>query len=290
MDRVGWTVGSRHPGEVYEERGGQQWAFIRSKLSPDWNEQPRRVLDFGCGPGRVLHHAIGTPNLELHACDIDQRAIDWMHEHLGAAVQVFRNEQMPPLPCPDAHFDLIYAFSVFTHLVESWSAWLLELHRLLKDDGLLIATVAGPGHSSLAGEPINEQVIGMNVFTPSHHWDGGGPLIMHSQWWLRAHWGRAFEIVELTPGDVTAPPPLFSQSVLVLRKRPGELTIEELERPEEGEPREFAALRQNIGSLSREIERHSIYLRSRSWRMTAPIRRAAIAWRRWRARSRGSAR
>lgn len=88
---------------------------------------------------------------------------------------------------PDGQFDLIFAFSVFTHLVDSWSAWLLELHRVLKVGGLLIVTVFGPGHSSVGEEPVGEEIIGMNILYPSATWDLGGPLVLHSEWWLRAH-------------------------------------------------------------------------------------------------------
>jgi cyclopropane fatty-acyl-phospholipid synthase-like methyltransferase len=45
---------------------------------------------------------------------------------------------------PDGYFDLVYAISVFTHITHEWSAWLLELHRILKPEGLLLATFCGP--------------------------------------------------------------------------------------------------------------------------------------------------
>ena len=32
--------------------------------------------------------------------------------------------------------------------------------------------------------------------------DGPGRrLVFHSEWWLRAHWGRAFEVVSIRQGD-----------------------------------------------------------------------------------------
>jgi hypothetical protein len=36
--------------------------------------------------------------------------------------------------------------------------------------------------------------------------------------------------------------------------------------PKSAEPRELAALRQNLGSMCREVARRSVYLTSRSWR------------------------
>jgi SAM-dependent methyltransferase len=177
------------------------------------------------------------------------------------------------------HFDLIYAFSVFTHLLDSWSAWLLELHRVLTDDGLLVISVFGPGIDAHGDEPIGEDVVGMNVLSPATEWERGGPLIVHSEWWLRAHWGRAFEIAELRPGVPGGPPPLFGQGILVMRKRAGTYSRADLERPEAGEPRELAAAQQNVASLRREVERQSTeiatFAGSRSWRLTRPLRTIA---------------
>jgi hypothetical protein len=133
------------------------------------------------------------------------------------------------------------------------------------------------------GIPLDGEHVGMNVFSPYTGWEGGGPLIFHSEWWLRAHWGRAFEIVELRPGDPAGPPPLYGQSVLVMHKRPVVLSVAELELPEPDEPREFAALHANIASLSLELRWHAVYSTSRSWRLTAPLRAVG----RWLRRLRG---
>jgi hypothetical protein len=142
-----------------------------------------------------------------------------------------------------------------------------------------IITVFGPGISTHGDVPLGEEFNGMNMLSPGIDWEKGGPLILHSEWWLRAHWGRAFEIVALRPGDPGGPPPLFGQSILVLRKRPGSFTAQELERFEHDEPRELAALMANLASLRREVEDKTEAIRvfetSRSWRLTAPLRAIA---------------
>lgn len=285
MRRVGWDVFARNPADVFEERGALQWQLVKSLLPERWSLDGKRVLDFGCGAGRVLAPAISEdPQAEFWGCDLHAPSVAWLREHLSLGERAFQTAAWPPIDQPDASFELIYAFSVFTHLVDSWSAWLLELHRVLSDDGLLIVTVFGPGQSAFGEEPVAEASTGMNVLYPSASWDVGGPLVLHSEWWLRAHWGRAFEIVSLRPGDPGGAPPLFGQGVLVLRKRPGAYTSEELERSEPGEPREVSALQQNVMSLRREIARHEIVLSSHSWRLTAPLRAAAQLARNWRAR------
>ncbi len=167
-------------------------------------------------------------------------------------------------------FDLIWAISVFTHLTDNSIPWLLELHRLLKPAGLLIATYMGRWHSEhLLDEPWDEDRVGMNVLRYNQDWDRGGPMVLMSDWWVRAHWGRAFEILEIAP---------VRQSCALLRKRDVELTTEDLERPDD-DPREFAALRHNLRQAWREpaIEQRKLrreYEESLSWRITRPLRAA----------------
>ncbi len=276
MRRVGWDVGASHPGEVFEQRGQDQWRLVKSLLPCTSGVEGKRILDFGCGVGRILRAAVAQdPDAEFWACDNHEPSLRWLQKDLAGCAHIFRSGDWPPMQAPDRHFDLIYAFSVFTHLTDSWSAWLLELQRVLKDDGILVVTVAGPGHTTFAGEPISEEIIGMNVLYPSASWDLGGPLIMHSEWWLRAHWGRAFEILELRKGEPSGPPPLFGQGVVVMRKRSGPHTTEDLEGPEPDEPREVAALKQNVTSLRREVARHAVLFDTKSWKVTAPLRAAA---------------
>ncbi len=280
MRRVGWDLHSRDPAEVYEERGREQWRLIKSLLPASWTFAGKRVLDFGCGAGRVTRHALlEDPSGEYWGCDIDSRSIDWMRANLSPPLRVFQVEDWPPTQQPDGQFDLIYAFSVFTHLLDSWSAWLLELHRMLDEDGVLIVTVFGPGVSAHGEVPIGEDINGMNVIEPGTDWEHGGPLIVHSEWWLRAHWGRAFEIVELRRGDPSGAPPLFGQGILVMRRRPGIFSTVDLEHPQPDEPRELAAALGNVASLRREVERQAAeiatFATSRSWRLTAPLRMIA---------------
>jgi SAM-dependent methyltransferase len=273
MRRVGWYIGADGPADVFEERGSVQWRLVASLLPSSDQLTEGRVLDFGCGVGRMLRPAVDDrPDTEFWGCDIDRPSVDWLAGQLGGRPRIVHAPEWPPLPIPDEHFDLIYAFSVFTHLIDSWSAWLLELHRLIRQDGLLAITVFGPGHTRLADEPISEDITGMNVLYPTAGWDTGGPLILHSEWWLRAHWGRAFEILEFEPGDPAGSPPLFGQGMVVMRKRPISLTVEDLERPEHGEARELVALKQNVLSLRREIAHHAGVYQTNSWKLTAPLR------------------
>jgi SAM-dependent methyltransferase len=279
IKRVGWVVRDEQPADVFLARGAEQWRLIHSLLGEQESWTGKRGLDFGCGVGRILRHAVREQGAEFWGCDIDERSVDWLRSNLSPPLHVLRNGESPPLDLPDEQFDLIWTFSVFTHLTDSWSAWLVELHRLLKPDGRLIATVFGPGHNSFGVEPVSEEIIGMNVLFPGARWDTGGPLVLHSRWWLEEHWGRGFEILDFRIGDPNGDPPLYGQSALVLRKRPVAITVQELERVDIADEREWAALRQQAGSLRREAaelgEQLNVYANSRSWKLTAPLRAIA---------------
>lgn len=96
------------------------------------------MLDFGCGVGRVLRQfAPEAEEAELWGCDLDGPSIGWLRENLSPPFHFFESEERAGLPQADGHFDLIYAFSVYTHFTDNWAEWLLEHHRVLADGGLL---------------------------------------------------------------------------------------------------------------------------------------------------------
>jgi SAM-dependent methyltransferase len=275
------------PCESFERIGREVRAEVLELLPPSWSFEGKRVLDFGCGAGRVLRQFAAEGQVAtMKGCDIDGPSIEWLNENLSPPFSAVRNDEKPPLPWGDGSFDLIWAFSVFTHITDQWSAWLCELHRLLDRDGLLIATFLGSGMSEqIAREAWDESRIGMNVLNGSQSWDEGGPLVLQSPWWIREHWGRAFVVETLRPtgfgqsADVDA-----GQGVVLLRKQEGRITPSELERVATDDPREVRALRHNIVQLQRESALFrraaeqagalaSSYERSLSWRLTRPLRR-----------------
>jgi SAM-dependent methyltransferase len=101
----------------------------------------QRMLDFGVGNGRILVHFLPFP-LERHGCDITPEAYAWTSRTLGAHARLHLTAPDPPLPFPDAHFDLVIATSVFTHLpYEAMPAWIGELRRILRPGGCVLATL-----------------------------------------------------------------------------------------------------------------------------------------------------
>jgi SAM-dependent methyltransferase len=100
-----------------------------------------KILDFGCGWGRVLRFFLKDVEPEmLWGCDCSDIALKnsvetnrWCNFRLV--------DTLPPTSYPDQTFDLIYSYSVFSHLSEeAHFAWLKEFKRIMKPGGLLIAT------------------------------------------------------------------------------------------------------------------------------------------------------
>lgn len=251
--RVG-SVEGVNPLEFYEREGAEVRARLQRLLPPEWSFEGKRVLDFGCGSARVLRHFLAEARqAEFWGCDIDGPSIDWVSANLSPPLHCFRNEVAPPLPLDSDSFDLVWATSVFTHIGDLWSDWLLEMHRILAPGAIMIATFLGEGiWDALVGEPYDEDAIGM---TTRRHWTLADAWIFHSEWWLREHWGRAFEVSEIVrPPRGDDGSPQITHSYIAMRKRPVQLTRAELERPDPDEPRELAAVHTNFRLLRHEVD------------------------------------
>lgn len=125
---------------------GQRCAHLIEGLlwGPREANEGSRVLDFGSGCGRTIKWLIEDhPGVHFSGCDVDPEAILWCHDHLPqGAFHV--NAALPPLAYESAYFDAVYCFSVFTHLNEMMQdAWLAELRRVMKPNGVLILSVHG---------------------------------------------------------------------------------------------------------------------------------------------------
>ena len=102
------------------------------------------ILDFGCGWGRIIRFFLKDIHHE-NIWGVDP--VEKMVELCRADNRWCKFEQSPytpPLRFEDNKFDLIYAYSVFSHLDEvSHNAWRNELTRVLKPGGMMIVTTRG---------------------------------------------------------------------------------------------------------------------------------------------------
>jgi ubiquinone/menaquinone biosynthesis C-methylase UbiE len=110
-----------------------------------------RLLDFGCGAGRLaigIAEVFGRIGLYL-GIDVQEELISWARRTIGSrpgfdfALVDAVNERYNPdgvaahrLPCPDGGFDVVYAYSVFSHMRGAdVEAYLGEFARVLAQGG-----------------------------------------------------------------------------------------------------------------------------------------------------------
>ena len=104
-----------------------------------------KILDWGCGPGRVIRHmkeVVGA-DCELYGTDYNKASIAWCKQTL-ADISFNHNGIEADLPYSNNTFDLIYGISIFTHLSKKKHFdWYKELYRILEVNGILILTTQG---------------------------------------------------------------------------------------------------------------------------------------------------
>ncbi|WP_348260996.1 class I SAM-dependent methyltransferase [Telmatobacter sp. DSM 110680] len=112
------------------------------------------VLDFGCGVGRqLLHLERNFPGLTIHACDVNDRSIEFVR-NAYPRVESYTSAFSPPLKYPDRKFDLIYSVSIFSHLnIRDHALWLHELGRVTRPGGLCCLTILGTHARTLRSKP-----------------------------------------------------------------------------------------------------------------------------------------
>jgi SAM-dependent methyltransferase len=184
-----------------------------------------RILDWGCGSGRLTRALLATapPTQEVWGADIDEVNIVWCAHHLAGGR--FRHLALnPPTPFSDGSFDLVIGVSVVTHLREAdQDRWLAELARITNRGGLVLLSIQGPAVRALAGLPASmEQLVerrGLVITGENQQISVRGECgayyvdTFHSHAYVRDHWSHHFEVLDILEGAG------LHQDVVVLRRR-----------------------------------------------------------------------
>lgn len=209
---------------LYQASGLYSYSCFESALSGRVGlEDCSRVLDWGCGSGRLSRLLLASrPGPEVYGCDIDGDAIRWCQENLPGG-HFLKTGLLPPLPYADGFFPLVLAYSVFTHLGrETQFVWLDEMRRIIAPGGLLLASIHGPLATSCSfpnsarsrltaflGRGRNLRVLKDGFFdagadpaltgvAPDGYYRG----VFQTHEWTRREWSRYFRILEIRDGGM----------------------------------------------------------------------------------------
>jgi SAM-dependent methyltransferase len=181
-----------------------------------------RLLEWGCGSGRLTQHLIARfPWARVHGTDIDAEAAAWAGAHFDG--EFVACDKSPPLRYADAAFDLVVSLTVFTHRTESFqAAWLQELRRIIAPGGLLLATT----HGEFAGRWLFPKAKEFaKVFATGFHDaipDGTLQHVASSEYyrstfqskaWTERNWSKYFDVVDYVEGGMNN-----FQDIWVLRR------------------------------------------------------------------------
>jgi SAM-dependent methyltransferase len=203
----------------------------------------RGILDFGCGWGRTIRFFLK---------DVRPEKLTGV-DHLEEAIQSCRGNfkwckftvirPYPPMPWASESFELIYLYSVFSHLPEEmhWT-WLEEFRRLLIPGGMLIATTRRRDFieecKTLREDPALDEMSNSAKYSAKAFLDADGSLSAYdggefcfsshgeqgrwsfwgeaciSKAYVERHWSKIFDICDFIDDRKVC-----LQNVIVVRKR-----------------------------------------------------------------------
>jgi SAM-dependent methyltransferase len=183
----------------------------------------RRLLDWGCGCGRVTSFFLKyLDGIEVHGCDIDREAIEWCTGNLTKGHFAIIPPS-PPTSYANDFFNVVTGCSVLTHLSrELQKEWLREMRRIIAPGGLLLASVNCDFRSTGTPDPPDVtralQTEGISDRTRDNVLDGIAPEGYYRGTFQRkdytcrefARYFKIMEYIELGMGNL--------QDLVVMRK------------------------------------------------------------------------
>ncbi len=184
-----------------------------------------RVLDFGCGCGRVIRHLHAMTGARFNGSDYNPQLIEWCQRNLRFG-QFDVNGASPPLAYENGQFDVVYALSVFTHFPEDLqSLWMAELSRILKPGGHLLMTTQGESFLPYMSEEERGKFRSGRLVVREQGVVGGNPFVaIHPPEYVKTHLPSDLALVSFVPETrrrAVPPSRLCWQDGYVLVKRNG---------------------------------------------------------------------
>ncbi len=119
--------------------------FLISKLEKHIILKNVSILDWGCGPGRIVRHfpVLLDKSCKIYGTDYNETSINWCRENIKGVV-FLHNSLGPPMAFSDSSFDIILSISIFTHLSEkNHTEWFKELLRIARQNAVILFSTQG---------------------------------------------------------------------------------------------------------------------------------------------------
>lgn len=217
--------------QYHDDRHGDYWlsglkdyllTVSRAKERGTEISANSKVFELGCATGRVLRHFAIQSEATCVGADIDSNHVAWSNTYLPNNIRVLENAIYPSLPLPSNAFDLTYVFSVFTHIEHFETAWLEEIRRITKPDGIVSITI----HSDRTWREIKDTFLYQTLMKSSKRikdinisekvFDQPMPrerlvihmpmkrnvnntTVFHSIDYINKVWSRFFDIIDIIP-------------------------------------------------------------------------------------------
>lgn len=189
------------------------------------------VVDFGGASGRVarffsLHH----PGSDVIVAELNINHIDYVNDHFPVNTKTIKLSSYPHFMLADASVDLLYAFSVFTHIDAYELSWIAEIYRILKPGSYAYLTIHSEETWNLLpeahlykalsenrefrklfreGQPMPHDRLVFEYNPESHDYNCN---VFHHSRYIEAHWGKWFRIEKIIYQGHSY------QTVVILRK------------------------------------------------------------------------
>lgn len=113
------------------------------------------ILDFACGYGRVTRHFAKIFG-EVTVSDLEPEMLGFISELCGAE-GFLSNIDLARVKWPPRDFDVVFTYSLFTHLhPEIWSGWFEAVSERVRPGGFMFLTTRGVEFARRTGEAVAE--------------------------------------------------------------------------------------------------------------------------------------
>lgn len=133
-----WSQRADHYGSYFSYQVGEAVVNLADRLGVLRGD----VLDYGCGPGFLVHHLLDR-DVTVRAFEFSDAYVDVVTKRAAGRRGWAGLEIAPqlPTPYPDASFDLIFCLETLEHLTDDvLNPVLRELYRLCRPGGSVFIT------------------------------------------------------------------------------------------------------------------------------------------------------